>query len=222
MAGPVATNQPAEANTALQRRAVLRDALVAAAERTIEREGLRGLHARSLAKDVGCAVGAIYNAVADLDELILLVNARTLSALEHELSVAVSAGETKAADTKASDAAIGRLVRMALAYLDFAAGNTQRWRALFDHRLSPGQDIPDWYRKEQQRLFDYVEDLLVELQGQESRVRRALLARSLFSAVHGLVVLGLEEKLQTIPLPVLREQIRFVVTAIGRGMLSNA
>jgi hypothetical protein len=47
-----------------------------------------------------------------------------------------------------------------------------------------------------------------------------LLARSLFSAVHGLVVLGLEEKLQTIPLPVLREQVRFVVTAIGRGMVA--
>ena len=80
--------------------------------------------------------------------------------------------------------------------------------------------MPDWYRKEQQRLFDYVEDLLSELQAQESRVRRALLARSLFSAVHGLVVLGLEEKLQTIPLPVLREQVRFVVTAIGRGMVA--
>jgi hypothetical protein len=102
--------------------------------------------------------------------------------------------------------------------LDFAAANTQRWRALFDHRLPPGQDVPDWYRKEQQRLFDYVENLLTELQAQESRVRRALLARSLFSAVHGLVTLGLEEKLQPLPLPVLREQIRFVVTAIGRGM----
>jgi hypothetical protein len=47
-----------------------------------------------------------------------------------------------------------------------------------------------------------------------------LLARSLFSAVHGLVVLGLEEKLQTIPLTVLREQMTFIVTTIGRGMAS--
>jgi len=218
MAGTVAKNQPAEANTAVERRAQLRDALVVAAERTIEREGLRGLRARALAEEVGCAVGAIYNAVEDLDELILLANARTLAVLEHELSTAVAAGQAE----KKADAAVGRLVRMALAYLDFAAANTQRWRALFDHRLPPGQDIPDWYRKEQQRLFDYVEDLLVELQGQESRVRRALLSRSLFSAVHGLVVLGLEEKLQTIPLPVLREQIRFVVTAIGRGMVGGS
>jgi hypothetical protein len=48
--------------------------------------------------------------------------------------------------------------------------------------------------------------------------RRTLLARSLFSAVHGIVVLGLEEKLQLIPLPVLREQVIFLVEAIGRGL----
>jgi len=211
----LAENQRVEGSAALRRRARLRDALVAAAERTIKREGLRGLRARALAEAVGCAVGAIYNAVEDLDELVLLVNARTLAALERELNAAAGAAD------KGADAAVARLVRMALAYLDFAAANTQRWRALFDHRLPPGQDVPDWYRKEQQRLFDYVEDLLVELQARESRVRRSLLARSLFSAVHGLVVLGLEEKLQPIPLPVLREQIRFVVMAIGRGMLGG-
>ncbi len=211
----MAENQRVEGSAALRRRARLRDALVAAAERTIKREGLRGLRARALAEAVGCAVGAIYNAVEDLDELVLLVNARTLAALERELNAAAGAAD------KGADAAVARLVRMALAYLDFAAANTQRWRALFDHRLPPGQDVPDWYRKEQQRLFDYVEDLLVELQAPESRVRRSLLARSLFSAVHGLVVLGLEEKLQPIPLPVLREQIRFVVMAIGRGMLGG-
>ena len=196
------------------RRARLRAALVAAAEHAIERDGLRGLRARALAEEAGCAVGAIYNAVEDLDELVLLVNARTLAALERELVAAVGTAE----NIGRPDAAVARLVRMALAYLDFAAANTSRWRALFDHRMPAGLDIPDWYRKEQQRLFDYVENLLVELQAQESRVRRALLARSLFSAVHGLVTLGLEEKLQPLPLPALREQIRFVVTAIGRGM----
>jgi len=196
------------------RRARLRAALVAAAEGAIAREGLRGLRARALADEAGCAVGAIYNAVTDLDELVLLVNARTLAALERELVAAAGTAE----NTGRPDAAVARLVRMALAYLDFAAANTSRWRALFDHRMPAGQDIPDWYRQEQQRLFDYVENLLVALQAQESRVRRALLARSLFSAVHGLVTLGLEEKLQPLPLPALREQIRFVVTAIGRGM----
>src|SRR5262245_36281016 len=213
----LAENQSVNSSAVGQRRGKVRADLVAAAERTIEREGLRGLRARSLATEVGCAVGAIYNAVEDLDELVLLVNARTLKALEAELAAA-----DRGAEHAGPDAAIGRLVRMALAYLDFAAAHTPRWRALFEHRMSPGRDVPDWYRDQQRRLFGYVEELLTELQAHESRVRRTLLARSLFSAVHGVVVLGLEEKLQTILLPVLREQLRFVVTAIGRGMTSGA
>jgi len=207
-----------KASTASQRREQLKESLVAAAEATIARQGLRALRARALADEVGCAVGAIYNAVEDLDELVLLVNARTLQALDRELVAADRSGAGKPAG---GDPAIARLVRMAIAYLDFAAANTARWRALFDHRMPEGQDVPDWYRKEQQRMFAYVEDLLGELQARESRVRRALLARSLFSAVHGLVALGLEEKLQTIPLPMLREQLRFVVTSIGRGMTAD-
>ncbi len=197
------------------RRDQLRTALVAAAERTIKAEGLGGLRARTLADEVGCSVGAIYNAVDDLDELILLVNTRTLARLEHDLT---AAGEVSERDTRGPDRTISRLVRMALAYLDFAAANEQRWRALFDHRLPPGHHVPEWYRKEQQRLFDYVEEPLRELQPNASPKRRALLARSLFSAVHGMVALGLEEKLQAVPLPALHEQITFIVTTIGRGM----
>jgi hypothetical protein len=34
-------------------------------------------------------------------------------------------------------------------------------------------------------------------------------------------VLGLEEKLQRIPLPVLREQMTFVVSTIGRGLMAS-
>jgi AcrR family transcriptional regulator len=205
----------AEATRTAQRREHVKEALVAAAEQAIESHGLRGLHARDLAQSVGCAVGAIYNVVEDLDDLTLLVNARTLAALERKLD---AAGRD---DTKGRERAIDRLVRLALAYLDFAAKNTQRWRALFDHRLPAGRGVPDWYVKDQQRLFDHVEEPLHELSREASAARRAMLARSLFSAVHGLVVLGLEEKLQVIPLPQLREQMTFLVTTIGRGLTAR-
>jgi len=212
----IAINQDISENATGQRRAKLRDALVTAAEQTITQQGLGSLRARALAEEVGCAVGAIYNVVEDLDDLVLLVNARTLAALERDLIAADRAGEP----AEGPNVAIARLVHMALAYLDFAAAHTPRWRTLFEHRMPAGREVPAWYREQQQRLFAYVEELLLELQANESRVRRALLARSLFSAVHGLVVLGLEEKLQAIPLPVLREQVRFVVNAIGRGMVA--
>src|SRR5262245_28907928 len=137
-----------KADTTAGRRDRLREALVAAAEDTIAKGGLAELRARDLAEKAGCAVGAIYNAVEDLDQLVLLVNLRTLAALEHDLAAAY--GDDDDADTV--DSAIAQLVRLALAYLAFATANGPRWRALFDHRM-PGREVPEWYRNEQHRLF---------------------------------------------------------------------
>jgi len=203
-------------DTTAGRRGRLREVLVAAAEDTIAKGGLGELRARDLAEKAGCAVGAIYNAVEDLDQLVLLVNMRTLTALEHDLAAA-DGDDDNVADTV--DAAIAQLVRLAHAYLAFATANGPRWRALFDHRM-PGREVPEWYRNEQHRLFRHVEKPLRVLQPDASPKRRALLARSLFSAVHGLVRLGLEEKLHAIPLTALREQVTFIITAVGRGMAS--
>jgi AcrR family transcriptional regulator len=202
---------------AAERRQRLRDALISAAERTIEADGLSGLKARALANEVGCAVGAIYNVVTELDELIVAVNSRTLAALERDL----------AAPEQISDAArhadpVDRLVRLGTAYLTFASAHRSRWRALFEHRLPEGKSIPEQYIEDQRRLFRYVEEPLAELQPHLSAERLALVARSLFSAVHGMVMLGLEEKLQAVPSKYLREQIAFIVSAIGRGMLAEA
>src|SRR5262249_5060093 len=98
-------NQSDTSGSTEQRRARLRDALVAAAERAIARQGLGTLRARALAQEVGCAVGAIYNAVEDLDDLVLLVNARTLAALERDL---IAPDRTDDPPEQGPNAAIGR------------------------------------------------------------------------------------------------------------------
>jgi len=199
-----------------ERRQQLKNALISAAERTIENHGLGGLKARALAYRVGCAVGAIYNVVTDLDDLVFEVNSRTLAALERHLAAA----EQAAVAVEAS-APVDRLVRLGTAYLAFAAAHRLRWRALFEHRPPLGKPMPDRYLDEQGKLFRLVEEPLGELQPHLSSKRRALVARSLFSAVHGVVMLGLEEKLQALPLESLREQVALIVSTIGRGMLAE-
>jgi len=57
-----------------QRRLKLRERLLEAARAAINARGLSGLKARDLAAETGCALGAIYTAFDDLDELILRVN----------------------------------------------------------------------------------------------------------------------------------------------------
>jgi AcrR family transcriptional regulator len=201
-----------------ERRQGLKDALIDSAERAIAAAGLAGLKARELAAEVGCAVGAIYNAVDDLDDLVLAVNTRTLAALEQAVAAAVRAEPEQ---SRGRRQAVDRMIRMALAYLDFAAAHTLRWRALFEHYLSKRRAVPDWYRAEQKRLFGFIEQPLRELQPGLGPDASALLARSLFSAVHGIVILGLEDKLGVVPIEVLRAQLRTVVGAIGAGLLAH-
>lgn len=201
------------------RKQILKDVLVAAAERAVSAHGLAGLKARSLAAEAGCAVGAIYNVVEDLDDLALAVHTGTLAALEKELTAA--AVSTPDQTVAGAEPAVGRLVHMAVAYLDFAAANTMRWRALFEHRLPEGRPVPEWYLKEQIRLFDYIEQPLRNLLPGLPPEQRALLARSLFSAVHGIITLGLEKKLGAVPLATLRTQTRLIVSAIGTGLLAG-
>ena len=211
-AEPNAVTEPKAVTKAATRRRQLRDALIAAAERTVAREGLPGMKARDLAHEAGCAVGAIYNVFEDLDDLIFAVNARTLDELEQTLTVAGAESADPHAD------AIRTLVHLGLAYTDYAAAHRPRWRALFDHRLPQGRAVPAWYTANLHRLFDYIEAPLRKLAPALPSDQRALLARSLFSAVHGIVVIGLEEKLQRIPLSVLREQVTLMVQAMARGL----
>ena len=139
---------------------------------------------------------------------------------DHPQKRSVAAG--RSTKPRNGDPAIERLCRLALAYLDFATTCRPRWRAVFDHRLPAGKRVPDWYLDDQMRLFGYVEGPLGELLPGLPRSRRALLARSLFSAVHGLVTLGLEEKLQALAPGELREQVTFVVSALGRGLRESS
>ena len=90
-----------------ERRQNLKDTLITLAERIIDRQGLSAVRARDLAAQAGCAVGAIYNVFADLDDVILGVNQRTLFEIEAEL--ARSAGLAKAGDSEDPPMPAGRV-----------------------------------------------------------------------------------------------------------------
>jgi AcrR family transcriptional regulator len=197
---------------ALERREKLREALILAAERSIKTGGLAGLKTRELARDIGCANGAVYNLVADMDELILLVGSRTLARLDAALTAAESNGPASSTET---------LVRIAVAYCDFAAENTGLWRALFEHRMAPGKPVPDWAIDEQMAMFGHIYRPLTALFPKRTTVELAVTARSLFSAVHGMVTLGLEQKLIAVPVEALRAEIATIVRAMVRGLESE-
>jgi AcrR family transcriptional regulator len=193
----------------LERREQFRVALILAAEQAIAEKGLGGLKTRDLAREFGVANGAVYNLVEDIDALILSVGSRTLARLDAALTAAENAGAPQP---------IERLVRIALAYCDFAAANFELWRALFEHRMAPDKPVPDWAISDQMNLFRHIHGPLAELFPSYSAEQSSLTARSLFSAVHGMVSLGLEQKLIAVPLEALRTEIATIVRATVAGL----
>jgi AcrR family transcriptional regulator len=193
----------------LERREKLLEALVLTAEKSIAAKGLAGLKTRDLARDIGVANGAVYNLVEDVDELILRVGSRTLARLDATLSAAESKGATAPSET---------LVRIALAYCDFAAANLELWRALFEHRMERGKPVPEWAVEEQMNLFRHIYRPLAVLFPNRSPDELGVTARSLFSSVHGMVSLGLEQKLIAVPIAVLRREVATIVKAMITGL----
>src|SRR6266404_3834902 len=198
---------------ALERREKLRESLIQAAERAVRAKGLAGLKTRELAREIGCANGAVYNLVDDMDELILRVGSRTLARLDASLTEAESKAPASPRET---------LIRIALAYCDFAAENLELWRALFEHRMAPGKPVPEWAISEQMDLFRHIYRPLAALFPNRSPAELGVTARSLFSAAHGMVLLGLEQKLIAVPVEALRKEIATIVRAMVDGMTARS
>lgn len=195
------------ASKAEQRRADLREKLVIAAESRIDRDGAVALRARDLAGDVGCAVGAIYTAYDDLNALIMAVNGRTFQNLGQQVAASVQGAETEVATQ--------RLILMSNAYLAFAAENTNLWRALFDLKMQAGDRVPEWYVQALRDLFANIARPVAELFPNDTPEELDLMVRALFSAVHGIVLLGLEQRISAVPLDKIEQMIAQILSQIG-------
>ncbi len=178
--------------------------LIDAAEAEIAEKGLAGLKARDVTGRAGCALGAIYNAVADLDELVLRVNSRTL----------VRLGAALTTDATAPEAA---MLALADAYAVFALTNRRLWSALFEHRLPEGVAMPDWHRQDHEVLIARIGGPLQALRPDLAADVLRLRVRTLFGAVHGVVHLALLGRLVGLPEAALRQEVAALVTALTLG-----
>ncbi len=189
-----------------ERREALRTAIMAAAETRVAVSGLADLGVREIAHEAGCSSGMVYKLFASHDELVLSINARTLAAL----------AEAVAERLRGIDDLAGAICAMADAYLDFASANTPRWDALFAHRMAGGAALPQWYADQRDQLFDR---LAAMIDAASPPLSGGQFARTLFSAVHGVVALGLQQKVGAVSPDGLRDELQALIQVIMRGMV---
>ena len=179
------------------------------AERILEEEGLAALQARRVAKEADCAVGTLYNIFNGLDGLILAANSQTL----HSFGRMAEAAMRRSRGGSVED----QLMALALAYLDFAIAHRKRLKAVFDHQMVETEaEVPAPYRADQDRLFALIEAPLTQQLADASA--RAMAARAMFAAVHGIVAMAIDRKLGPFDAQATERQVRFVVEAMARGL----
>ncbi|WP_236960820.1 TetR/AcrR family transcriptional regulator [Methylobacterium durans] len=153
------------------------------AEGLLRAEGLRGLGMRRLAGAIGYAPNSIYNAVGDLDQVVLRVNARTFGRLRDTL-VAATRPEVSARDNA---------LALADAYLAFVAEDPAVWSLVSEYTTVPGAAFPDWYAEALSEAIRPVDAVLAPLIPEAEERRQAVAA--LWAALHGLAALSTSRKL---------------------------
>jgi AcrR family transcriptional regulator len=178
----------------------------------IASKGLRSLKVRDVAEAADCSIGSVYNEFGDFDGVILTVNRETVQALTARL-VAVP-----------KDDPVGQLQGLAATYVQFASEHTNLLRSLFEHRMEADRPFPEDILTMVMDAFNLMHEPFVRLMPDRDPAEVALLSRMMFSAVHGIISLGLEERMLAVPRESLRQQLaQFVDTHLrGLGILESS
>ena len=155
----------------------LRALILHSARRFAEEDGLGGLGARRIARDVGYTPGTIYNVFGSLDGLIMEVRADALDEL-YELSKGIPMDAEPAENLR----------RLAAAYSGYVIAHSRLWNVIFEHRPE-GDPAPDWYRAKVYRLINLIEAAIARLFGRGEESARRHHAWVLWASYHGIVAL---------------------------------
>jgi len=163
----------------------LREIALQAAEHLVAEHGLAGLSTRKVVSRIGYTVGSLYMVFRNLDDLIAQMNERTLETLQARLIAAI-ADQPPAAAIRA----------LARTYITFALADTHRWLAIYEHRMPEDQPLPESFTDKVARMFELVQQQLALLCPHRSPEDIAVAARALWSGVHGICILGFDQKLE--------------------------
>ena len=167
----------------------LREMILDAAEQLIRSGGLAGLSAREIARIIGYSPGTLYNVYANLDDIVLHVEARVLDSMLVALQGVPRHG--------APEDVLSRLVA---SYLAFTEANPKLWNLLFEHHLPDQLETPPWYCEKIERLMSEMRAVLAPIVsaagGDDTALSRATTV--LWASVHGIASLSTTGKLNNV------------------------
>ncbi|MEL6112718.1 MAG: TetR/AcrR family transcriptional regulator [Pseudomonadota bacterium] len=190
----------------------VRDKVITAARRAMEKGGIDSVKARYIANEAGISVGSIYNLFDDLDELVRIVNGETYDRLLASEQAALDGARAAGA------APIDQMLALARAYLEFVVEHQGIWQSTLAFNRSRKAAPPAWYAAKEEALFDVIEDAISVFPGTHDPQVRATATRALWASVHGIVTMAVADGFLMQPVDEVGRQIEIVVKAMGLAM----
>jgi AcrR family transcriptional regulator len=185
----------------------LRELIIEATTAIIEEAGLEGLSAREIAKRVGYSPGTLYNVFENLDDLLLIIEARLLDDLAGRLTRSENSGPPAE-----------RVRAIVDAYFVFTQERPKLWNLLNEHRMPAGREVPEWYHEKVQRLLTPLEEALTPLLIETDPGARKRHARTLWASVHGITSLSTADKLSQVTAHTGRSLVDDLVSTFLAGL----
>ncbi|MFW3614560.1 TetR/AcrR family transcriptional regulator [Billgrantia antri] len=181
--------------------------VMAACDDWLQGNPVHALSLRALAREVGCAPSTLLKLYGSFGNLLQHVNIETLASLRTVIEPLTQGAEPER-----------QMRALALAYWQFAQREPFRWQLLFDYPLAQEGELDQRQSDMIEALFLRVETSLKEYQPALGDLEARRLGRTLWGSVHGLVQLGLNERLgywqgQQLEVPELLDQLLSTILA---------
>jgi AcrR family transcriptional regulator len=163
----------------------LTEMIISAALKLVALNGLRGVTARAVAKEIGYTVGTLYNLFGNLDDLVRHMNAATMDALyDYVTASPINDNPEKALRT------------LARRYLAFVRDHPRQWSAVIEFEPRDTASVPVWYKSKAERLLLLGDNAIAPLFDPAKSIERRHHAHVLWGALYGITALA-----QTTSLP---------------------
>ncbi|KLN66363.1 MULTISPECIES: TetR/AcrR family transcriptional regulator [Vibrio] len=141
------------------------------------------LSLRKIATMIGYVPSTLVNVFGSYNLLLLHAVAQTLDELSEEAKAVVSHCQ----DPKSA------LYELAYCYHDFAQRHPHRWQLIFEHNMN-GETLPEWQAERIDSMTGMLEQLLQVLAPERSPKEVLQASRVLWSGVHGITLLSVDDK----------------------------
>ena len=163
----------------------LKELALQSAEQLLNDKPASELSTRQIATKMGYTVGTLYQIFNNLPDLLLHINARTLAGLYQECQkLSLSEQDNEA-----------NIMAYANVYLQFAHKHPSQWELIFDNKILNENELPDWYLKQVNALFSLIEIQLTALSPTTNEQEITKTSRVLWSSVHGICMLSINNNL---------------------------